>query len=526
MDSVNFSIEASVFHGRSVPEKGYIVGYAGMIDKMQLPVPMISTISIICLTNKKYENGQWRVFPPKYQPKDTLYKQLVFSLKYEGLNLLFFKKLFEKVTKDAILELVQIEPTGQYCRRIWFLYEFLTKERLPLPDADVKIKYRPILDSSLQYGVSNGENSVRHRIINNLPGTVDFCPLIFKTVKLEQYISQNLAENSYKAMNGIHKDILLRASAFLLLKDSKASFTIEGENPKNERAARWGQAIGQAGSKELNKDELMRLQQIIIENGRFIEMGYRQKGGFVGEHDRATGEPLPDHISAKWQDVEQLMDGLISTNELLIKSNLDAVLAAAIIAFGFVFIHPFEDGNGRTHRYLIHHVLAKKQFSHQGIIFPVSASILDHITDYRKVLESYSQPLLDFIDWKEAKDHNINVLNDTADYYKYFDATREAEFLYDCVNDTIQNIIPNEVAYLTKYDEFKRYLDNEFEMPDSLVALLVQFLEKNKGKLSKKAREKEFENLADNEVQAIEETWQKTFQDPWKKRTGFQSPAL
>jgi len=190
---------------------------------------------------------------------------------------------------------------------------------------------------------------------------------------------------------------------------------------------------------------------------------------------------------------------------------MDAVLAATIIAFGFVFIHPFEDGNGRIHRYLIHHVLAKKQFSQQGIIFPVSASILDHIDDYRKVLESYSRPLLDYIDWKETKDHNIDVLNYTADYYKYFDATGQAEFLYDCVNDTIQNIIPNEVTYLTKYDEFKRYLDNEFEMPDSLVALLVKFLEQNNGKLSKRAREKEFVNLADHEVQIIEETYQKIF---------------
>ncbi|MFC0220163.1 Fic family protein [Pseudochelatococcus lubricantis] len=29
--------------------------------------------------------------------------------------------------------------------------------------------------------------------------------------------------------------------------------------------------------------------------------------------------------------------------------------AAAVLAFGFVYIHPFEDGNGRLHRYLIRH---------------------------------------------------------------------------------------------------------------------------------------------------------------------------
>ncbi len=190
-------------------------------------------------------------------------------------------------------------------------------------------------------------------VINNLPGTPDFCPLIRKTNKLEQYIQTQFSEKNKLYLKEVHKDILQRASSFLLLKDSKASFTIEGESPKAKRAIRWGQAIGQAGTKNLSIEELIRLQQIVIENTRFTEMGFRKKGGFVGEHDRTTGEPLPEHISAKWQDIESLINGLIGTNNLLIRSEFDAVLAASIIAFGFVFIHPFEDGNGRIHRYLI-----------------------------------------------------------------------------------------------------------------------------------------------------------------------------
>ena len=89
-------------------------------------------------------------------------------------------------------------------------------------------------------------------------------------------------------------------------------------------------------------------------------MGFRKKGGFVGEHDRVTGEPIPEHISARWQDAETLIAGLIDTNNMLEKEEFDAVLMATKTAFGFVFIHPFEDGNGRIHRYLIHHILAVK----------------------------------------------------------------------------------------------------------------------------------------------------------------------
>ena len=145
------------------------------------------------------------------------------------------------------------------------------------------------------------------------------------------------------------------------------------------------------------------------------------------------------------------------------------------------------------------------------MIFPVSASILGHIDDYRKVLEKYSHPLLDFIEWEEIKDHNVNVVNRTIDYYRYSDYTVQAEFLYDCVYDTIKNIIPIELSYLTKYDEFKKFIDDEFEMPDRIVALLVRFLEQNNGHLSKRAKEKEFSKLSEEEIEVIENTFEETF---------------
>ena len=344
----------------------------------------------------------------------------------------------------------------------------------------------------------------QNRIINNLPGSPDFCPLVFKTEKLENYIKSRLTEQQDKQLKAVHKELFKRASAFLLLKDSKASFVIEGESPKSKRAVRWGNAIGQAGSNPLTKEELLRLQQMVIESTRFVKMGFRGEGGFVGEHDRATGEPLPEHISAKWQELEQLISGLVKTSQYLEESDIDAVIAASKISFGFVFIHPFQDGNGRIHRYLIHHILARKRFTRQGLIFPVSASILDHIDDYRRVLQQYSQPLLDFIDWKTTSDNNVKVLNDTIDYYRYFDATPQAEFLYDCVHDTIYNIIPKEVKYLEQYDQFKRFLDEEFEMPDKTVAILFRFLEQNNGKLLKRASEKEFSELSRAEIEKIE----------------------
>lgn len=510
MDNKCFSQRLSVFHGIKMPEEGYLVGYAVLIDYFSLEVPTPDYLTLISLKNRKYKTEDFQVLTPRYQPKETLYHQLVFALKYEGIHVLFFKKLFEKLPQEDIIALVQEEPQGQYSRRIWFLYEWLMKTTLPIPDLDTG-NFIMLIDDKLQYTIPESENSKRHRVKNNCPGTSEFCPLIRRTKKLDTYLALNPQDTIEGNVKGIHKDILLRTSSFLLLKDSKASFNIEGETPTQSRAIRWGKAIGQAGRETLSKVELERLQHIVIGNSKFTKMGYRLEGGFVGEHDRINGTPIPEHISAKHQDIEKLMEGLLNTSNKMITSNYHPVLTATSIAFGFVFIHPFEDGNGRLHRYLIHHLLAVMKFTPQGIIFPISASILERINDYRKVLEHYSHPLLNFIEWEKTKDNNVKVNNDTIDFYRYFEATKQAEFLSECIDDTINRIIPDEVDYLQKYDAMKAWLDDHYQMPDKKVALLIRFLEQNNGLISNRAKEKEFVELTNEDIQSIEDNYRLCF---------------
>lgn len=336
--------------------------------------------------------------------------------------------------------------------------------------------------------------------------------MIRKTPVLAELARKDLSQRIKNVIGKIHPDVMARTASFLLLKDSKASYAIEGERPPQNRAQRWGRAIGEAGRNQITKEELLRLQQIVIDNTRFTKMGWREQGGFVGEHDRRLGTPIPDHISAKWQDIHSLMEGLIAVSQKLEKDeSFDAVLAATMVAFGFVFIHPFVDGNGRIHRYLIHHVLLRKDYVSKGIIFPVSAIILERLDEYRKVLESFSLPRLELIEWKPTADNNIEVLNDTAHLYRYFDLTRQAEFLYRCVEQTIEKTIPEEVDYLEKYDRLKEFLDNFIEMPDRTVDLLIRFLEQGKGKLPDRAKTKEFQALNEQEINAIEEKYKEIF---------------
>ena len=156
------------------------------------------------------------------------------------------------------------------------------------------------------------------------------------------------------------------------------------------------------------------------------------------------------------------------------------------------------------HRYLIHHVLAERGFNPPGLVFPVSAVILDRIDEYRRILESYSRRLLPHVRWRPTDRGNVEVLNDTTDFYRYFDATPHAEFLFQCVTRTIDVDLPEEARFLKAYDGFKASVSLMIDMPDRLLDLLFRFLHQNGGKLSRRARDKEFAALTEDEITRIE----------------------
>jgi len=317
-----------------------------------------------------------------------------------GLDLAVLKRLFRATGPEPIEALVRNRPTGSYARRVWFLYEWLTGQKLDLPDARTG-RYVPVLDPSLQFGTA-GDTAPRYRVYDNLPGTPEFCPLVFRTKTLDAFIARDLAQRAKDFVADAPRDLLARTAAFLLLKDSKSSYAIEGESPPQDRVQRWGRAIGEAGKRPLDLAELLRLQRIVIGDGRFVSLGLRSEGGFVGDHDRDSRMPVPDHVGARPKDLPSLTAGMIAFDHGPARA-MDAVIAAAVLAFGFVYIHPFDDGNGRLHRYLIHHVLAERDYNPSGVILPVSAAILEKMDAYRETLESYSARLLPAIRWRRRR---------------------------------------------------------------------------------------------------------------------------
>ena len=505
-EDLTFPGPVQAIHQRQLPDTATPAGYAALIEAFGLRVPLPIKLAATGSRHRVINTADWLIMTPRHHPQDSLRGHLTFALKYEGLDLAVIKQLFTSVGQDPISEWIRSEPTGSYARRIWFLFEWLTGEQLELPDAKGG-RYVAVLDDRLQFG-GEGVVSPRHRVRNNLPGNPDFCPLVFRTAELQMYRELNLSANAHKLAEEVPSDLLVRTAAFLLLKDSRSSYAIEGEHPPQDRIQRWGRVIAEAGRLELDKDELLRLQRIVIGDKRFVKLGFRREGGFVGSHDRESRMPLPDCISARHEDLDLLLDGMTAFARDQAQS-LDPVIAAGVLAFGFVYVHPFEDGNGRIHRYLFHHVLTQSGFSPPGVVFPISAAILERIDEYRRVLESYSTRLLPLSEWRPTEKFNVQVINDTGDYYRFFDATPHVEFLYSCIQKTIDVDLPNEADFLRRYDGFRMMIEDRFDMPERTIDLLFRFLHQNKGRLSARARNREFSEFNDEEVSHVEEIYRK-----------------
>ncbi len=506
--TIRFSGPVTVLHNRRLPEPATPAGYSALIEAYALRVPLPRTLSAIGERHRIREQEGWRILTPRHAPQPSLEGHLTFALKHEGLDLAVLKRLFLALAAGEIETLVRAKPTGAYSRSIWFLYEWLSGARLGRPDADAG-KYVPVVDPDRQWAVE-GENSSRHRVRNNLPGTPAFCPLVFRTPALDRFVGMNLSQRAEDVVADVPRDLLARTAAFLLLKDSKSRYAIEGERPPQDRIQRWGRAIGEAGRRPLDLDALLRLQRLVIGDERFVRLGLRQEGGFVGEHDRDTRMPVPDHIGARPEDLRALVEGMIAFDRGPARK-LDAVIAAAMLAVGFVYGHPFQDGTGRLHRYLIHHVLAQRGFNPPGVVFPVSAVMRDEIDAYRRVLEDYSHRLLPVIEWQSTAEFDVRVLDDTGDFYRYFDATPHAEFLYGCVLRTIEEDLPHETEFLRRYDSFRARVGTMVDMPERTIDLLFRFLRQNSGRLSNRARERDFSALTDAEAREIEHYYAELF---------------
>lgn len=480
-----------------------IIGYGALLERYRLnPLPHWCVSQITRKGDRKAvvtPDLNTEIYPTRYDPGDSLGDHLTFALKYEGLNLEILRAVFTVADVCDLATYVRSSPSGKYARKAWFLYEVLTGRRLDLPDLD-QGNYVDLLDPDLYY-TAPVVRSPRHRINNNLPGNASFCPLVRRTETLRKFEARTLDKKAQKLLHGYPEDLLKRAVTYLYTKETRSSFEIEHVEPGVQRTARFVALLRRAGKEDyLNKPALVALQQAIVDE-RFASKDYRDFQNYVGESAGLHRE-LVHFVAPKPEDLPELMDGWTQCARRMLDANIHPVITATVVAFGFVFLHPFEDGNGRLHRFLIHHILARKDFTPAGFVFPVSAAMLRQMGKYDEALEFFSRPLLERIEYRLNPRGEMTVLTDSADFYRYVDMTRIAERLFEFVENTIQDELVGELDFLASYDQIKQGLQEIVDMPDRKLDLFIRVCLQNKGYLAKGKRTL-FPELTDAEVAAM-----------------------
>jgi len=474
------------------------VGYAALKEMYGLPdIPHHVTSYIVSGARKTVDNKEY--YTTVYAPDDTLAGHLEFALKLEGVNLGLLNKLFEVASIDELIAYIQSKPNGINTRRAWFYYEFLTGKQLKIPDLDSTAGYIDALDPK-KYVTRTGTRISRYRVRNNLLGNLHFCPVVRKTEILKQYSWEGLRDRAADIVQSHDAETLARAVNYLYTKETRSSFAIEHEEPSRTKIERFGEALQSVRKfPHLDKQALIDLQSIMLD-GRFASSEYRSDQNYVGE---TVGQhEIFHYIPPKPEDVSLLMQGLIGF--LANSSEVDPVVVAAVASFGFVFIHPFDDGNGRIHRYIIHHTLANRNVTPEELIFPVSATMLNHVHEYDACLESFSTAIRPLIDFVSSDDASIQVLNETVNLYRYFDATRMAEYLYACVDATIERELKVELETVSVFAHARKAINEAFDLPEKQKNLFLRLCWQSKGKISNAKRKSHFSMFEENELDAME----------------------
>jgi Fic family protein len=347
-----------------------------------------------------------------------------------------------------------------------------------------------------------------------LLGTFAYCPIVRKTTAIEAAAQVNWGEKIEKVLEDANPERLSRALSYLYFKETKSSYAIERETVTGDREHRFVGVLKNAGAlplvEMLGEPFLTKLQNIIVDP-RYAQPSYRETQNYIGQSMPDFSEVI-HYISPPPAAVRPLMEGLLQA--AINQEGLHPVIRAVLVSFTFVFIHPFEDGNGRIHRYLLHDFLARDHFTPPGILLPISATMLADERAYDAALEDFSKKILALAEYRiDGKGAMIVTNHDQlAPYYQFPDLTRQVEYLFATVAQTIQTELPAELDFLRKFDSAYAAIRQIVDMPDKKLRLLINLLRQNKGKLSKNKRP-DFAELSDEEVGAIEADFLEAFQE-------------
>lgn len=442
------------------------------------------------------------IYPAVMRPDDSLAAHLTFALKHEGVHLEFLSRLFSRAPEAEIAAWVNDERTGQYARRAGFLWEWLRGRELKGVASVTAGNYVEAIDPEMYLVSRTPGNNTRWRVRDNLPGTREFCPMVRRTPQVRAAEKYDCSAELHSLEAEYGPDILLRSAVWLTVKESRASFLIEHEEDKKGRVKRFARVMEQhCGNlpKPLDRETLAELQRDVIgDKSTLSRFGLRKSPVFVGE--AASYREIVHYLAPHWKELGGMLKGLEAVIERT--KGASPIVRAAVVSFGFVYIHPLADGNGRIHRFLINDILRRDGAVPRPFILPVSATITDNAqgrAQYDGVLEYFSKPFM--AGYKESYEFSqaarkyedgvtsnfvFAAYDDALAAWRYPDLTRHAEYLADLIEKTIRLEMRKEADQLRSWDKARAAVKEIIEGPNADIDRIIRSIKENTGRISNK----------------------------------------
>jgi Fic family protein len=475
-------------------------------DDSKSDVPTVANSSTRQLPAFQSRRSPNRVYnrsssPPNRQ-QDDLRWHLDFHIRQEPLNLMLVALTFARVSHSSWQQYLACDVRNDATpskRILGFLYEFLTEKRIVLSKSATRhirtMEPILILDPRLYMTgtVETDTTTKKWSVMNNLLGNRYFCPILRlnnqqtlnETKKLKQHINVIYKQTS----NAIWK----RTTSYLSKKETHSSWDIESAELSEEREDKFIALLRNAGKtseEEWFTEEWFISKQHIIVDQEVQAKTYRKFPIAVCDTHEAkqhrflqTSQKI-HYAGVPFHELNNYMDAIriVATKT----NDLDPIARATVLSFAFVYAHPFEDGNGRLHRFILHDCLVREQFLAHGLTLPLSTYIQLHPIEYDNVLESISVPLMHNLRYDQTKDVEIQPLNkaECLPYWRYPDLTLHAEFIKSIVSDIIQVELKEEIDYLEKYDNLMEILQKYDIRTKAQKQMIVTTMMTNQGRLS------------------------------------------
>lgn len=486
-------------------------GYAFLRDHLALSAFPALRPATIAPVQRILETPMGLQVPSSVAPKtnDPL-DHILFALKHEGTNLQVLAEAMSHVPALELIERFRRAPSSLLVRKACFLYEAFVRSLEDVPS--VAGPYGDLFNPE-HYLTGPAQKNSKWRINFNGIGSLDYCPTVERTDVIGQGMANDTlgrAKAFFAEIGPINTD---RALAWAYLSETEHSFAIERESADHNKAATFVALLQQAhAAQDLTEDYLADLQSATISNPFDKAASFRHQqnwlrgGSLRGASSISYVPPSPELLA---QLMPRFMD-LANTAP----AYLDPIVAASISSFGFVFLHPFMDGNGRLSRFLFHHGLCRSGQLSNGLLLPVSVAMKHDEHGYLETLQSFSKPAraLWSAHWLDDEHFDFRF-NGQDSIYRYWDATPCVEYGLKMAERSLDIYLRQEVEYLARFDRIYKLVNDEYDIRNNDLHLLIVSAIQHNGLISKNRRKQLAYQVPAEAFTFIEEIVKQELQD-------------